>query len=156
MVVSSNPSARYYLDGLLFTFVCCEKCFGGWKDGKINQSTIIEPNIIVDYFLKHRWCVWDGRMVGADESTELWRHPILLEIVYMIDFCLPNLVLFSTLLNPGKSFSWRVIHKMFWDLFGVISHEIWRQFEAGYNKCTSKEKVLPKEMLVLSPSSKAK
>ena len=28
---------------------------------------------------KHRWYAWDsnrgGRMEGADESTELWRHP---------------------------------------------------------------------------------
>ena len=30
---------------------------------------------------KHRWCAWDsnrgGRMEGADESTELWRHPTI-------------------------------------------------------------------------------
>ena len=27
---------------------------------------------------KHRWCAWDSnrRMVGADETTELWRLPI--------------------------------------------------------------------------------
>ena len=31
---------------------------------------------------KHRWRAWElnpgGKMVGADESTELWRHPTLL------------------------------------------------------------------------------
>ena len=32
-------------------------------------------------YKKYRWCAWDSnpgrQMVGADESTELWRHPNL-------------------------------------------------------------------------------
>ena len=39
---------------------------------------------------KHRWCAWDSnpgrRMVGADETTELWRSFNVAIIVYTIGF----------------------------------------------------------------------
>ena len=39
--------------------------------------------------LKYRWCAWasnrDSRMEGADESTELWRHPLKILLTQKLD-----------------------------------------------------------------------
>ena len=51
----------------------------GWKVGMKIQ---IEKS--VDFVLGTR--TWSGKMEGADESTEPWRHPILPVVTHMWAF----------------------------------------------------------------------
>ena len=67
--IESGSDSMFFLKNGQFPASFC--LFSSFSQHNVNYSTKFD-------YKKHRWTrTRGGMMVGADESTELWRHPIL-------------------------------------------------------------------------------